>query len=94
MGLDPLDDAVFIAAHGEVHFKMMALRMDKQRLGTRELYLYRTLCDVGDEGRKMLYRHILLAAETAADQSVLNLYLFCPQEQLAFVQGLVGGLIG
>ena len=42
----------------------------------------------------MLHRHILLASEAAANQCVLHLYLIRPQRHAAFVQRLVGGLVG
>ena len=42
----------------------------------------------------MLHRHILLASEAAAYQCVLHLYLIRPQHHAAFVQRLVGGLVG
>ena len=39
LGLDALNNAVFIAAHGEVHPERVALGMDEQRLGPRQLDL-------------------------------------------------------
>ena len=42
----------------------------------------------------VLHRHILLASEAAANQRVLHLYLIRPQRHAAFVQRLVGGLVG
>ncbi len=95
-GLDALDKAVFVAAQGEVHIEGVALGVHQQGLGPRELDLDRNAGKVGDQGRMVLDRHILLAAEAAAHKQVLHLALFIRHAQhgSALVQGGMGALVG
>ena len=91
-----LDDAVFIAAHGEIHFKMMPLGVYQNGLGAAQLDLYRPLGVPGQQRAVVLHGHILLAAEAAAHQLVLHpdLVVGQAQHQGALVQRGVGGLVG
>ena len=73
--LDALDDAVFVAAHREIHPERVPLRVDEQRFGAAELHLDRQARHVGDERGVVLHGHVLLAAEAAADELVLHLDL-------------------
>ena len=70
--LHALDDTVLVTAHGEVHVEGVALRVNQDRLGAGELHLHRDAGDVGDQGGVMLDGHVLLAAEAAADELVLD----------------------
>ena len=92
-GFHALDDAVFVAADGEVHPEGMALGVDQKALRPGELHLHGPAGEIGDEGRVVLDRHILLAAKAAAHQLVLDPDLFAAQQELAFVQRGVGGLV-
>ena len=92
--LHALNDAVLIAAHGEVHLKAVALGMHQQAFRPAQLDLDGTAGDVGEQRGKMLHRHVLLAAEAAAHKGVLHLDLVIAQQQFTLVQRLVGGLVG
>ena len=95
-GLHALDDAVFVAAHGEVHPERMALGMDQNRLLPGQLHLHRHTGHVCDQRRVVLHRHVLLAAEAAAHQLVLHqaVVKVHPQHGGALVLGSVGALVG
>ncbi|MPM42921.1 hypothetical protein SDC9_89593 [bioreactor metagenome] len=76
-----LNDAVFIAAHGKLHLHGMPLGVDEDALGSAELCLDRTLCEIRHQRSQMLHGHVLLAAEAAAHQQVFDLHLFSGQAQ-------------
>ena len=94
-GLDPLNDAVFIAAHGEVHVEAVALGVDQDGLLAGELYLHRHTGHIRQQGGMVLNGHILLAAEAAAHQHVLDLAVVIvhPQHGGALVHGGMGALV-
>ena len=84
--LHALNDAVFVAADRKVHPERVALRVDQQRLFSRELDLHGKVRHVGDERRVVLDRHIFFSAEAAADELVFDLDLLRAEQQRAFVQ--------
>lgn len=71
----------------------MALGMNQKGFFPGQLNLCRTSGKISNHGCKMLNGHILLAAEAAANQGVLNLYLICSENHLTFMKGLMGRLI-
>ena len=72
-GLDALDDAVFVAAHGEVHVKAVALGVHQDGLLAAQLELDGLAGQVAQQRGVVLDGHILLAAEAAAHQHILHL---------------------
>ncbi len=94
-GLHALNDAVFVAAHSEVHLEAVALGVDKDGLLTAELELDGALCQIAQQRRVVLHGHILLAAEAAAHQAVLYLAVVIVHAQhgRALVHGGVGALV-
>ena len=95
-GLDALNDAVFVAAHGEVHVKAVALGVNEDGFLPGELHLHRHTGHIGQQRRMVLHGHILLAAEAAAHQHILYLTVFIVHSQHggALVHGGVGALVG
>ncbi len=93
-GFDALDDAVFIAAHGNVHDKGVAFGVNQQRFRPAQFDLYRPAKEISRQRGERLYGHIFLAAEPAAYQSVLHLDFIRAQHRHTFMKGLVSGLIG
>ena len=91
--LNAQDLTVVVTAHGEVHDEVMTLGMDQQGLCTGQVHLDGTLGVVDSQSSQMLNGHVFLAAEAAANQSVLNLDLLVAQHQLALVEGLVSRLV-
>ena len=94
-GLDTLNDAVFVAAHGEVHVHAVALGMDEDGLLAAELELDGALCQITQQRGVVLHGHILLAAEAAAHQAVLHLAVVVVHAQhgRALMHGGVGTLV-
>ncbi len=92
--LDAKDFAVFVAAHGEVHPERMALGMNQERFGARELDLDRTAGTPGGQRRVVLHRHVLFSAKAAADQLIFDLDLLAAQHQRTLMQGGVRRLVG
>ena len=94
-GLDPLNDAVFIAAHGEVHVEAVALGVDQDGFLPGQLHLHRHPGDIRQQGGVVLDGHILLAAEAAAHQHILDLAVVIvhPQHGGALVHGGVRALV-
>ena len=83
------DITIFITAHRHIHIERMTLRMDKERLCSGKFDFDRFLCHISKESCKMLYRHILLTAETAAYKCILHLDLISSKEQGTLMQCLV-----
>ena len=94
LGLDALNDAVFVAAHGEVHPERVALGMDEQGFGPRELDLDGPAGQVRDERGMVLDAHVFFSAEAAADELILHADLVRAEQELALVQRRVRGLVG
>ena len=95
-GLHALNDAVFVAAHGEVHVEGVALGVYQNGLLPAELELDRPAAQIAQQRSVVLHGHILLAAEAAAHQAVLHLAVVVVHAQhgRAFVHGGVGALVG
>ena len=92
LGGHALDDAVLVAADGELHLHGVTLGVDQNALRPGELHLHRALGQVRDQGGVVLDRHVLLAAEAAAHQAVADLHFFRRQSQ--HPHGLVLGVVG
>ena len=96
LGLDALNESVAIAAHGDGHLHRVPLRVDEHTFLSAELHLDRTAREIGDERRVVLHRHILLAAEAAADEHIghMDLFLGKPQQTGDLPRRVVSALIG
>ena len=94
-GLDALNDAVFITAHGELHVKAVALGMYQNGLLTAQLELDRLFRQIAQQRGVVLDRHILLTAEAAADQHILHMAVVVVHAQHtgALVEGGMGALV-
>ena len=92
--LHTLNDAVFVTAERKIHPERVALGVHEQRLRAAELHFNGQPRDVCNERRMVLHRHILLAAEAAADELVFHLHLVAAEQQRAFMQRRVRGLVG
>ena len=95
-GLDALNDAVFVAAHGEGHVEAVALGVYQNGLLTAQLELDRLPGQVAQQRGVVLDGHILLAAEAAAHQTVLHLTVVVVHAQhgRTLVHGGMGALVG
>ena len=94
-GLDALNDAVFITAHGELHVKAVALGMYQNGFLTAQLELDRLFRQIAQQRRVMLDRHVLFSAEAAADQHILHMAVVVvhPQHRGTLVEGGMGALV-
>ena len=70
----------------------MPLGVNQQALRPAELHLHRALRQIGYQRGVVLDRHVLLAAEAAAHQAVLDLHLLRREAQ--HPHGLVLGVVG
>ena len=68
------DISIFITAHGHIHIKRMALRMNQQGFCSGQFHLHRFLSSISEQRSQMLYCHIFLSAESAAYKCILYLY--------------------
>ena len=95
-GLHALNDAVFVAAHREIHVEAVPLRVDEDGFLPRELHLHRNARDICQQRRVVLHGHVLLATEAAADEHILYLTVLIvdAQHRGALVHGRVRALVG
>ena len=90
--------ALGVAAQRKGAVHGVALGMERERLGTRELALHRTLELIGSKRGQVLDRNVLLAAKTAAHKHGLDnhtLGLVVPAKHVgALFARIVGTLVG